>query len=583
MKNYHPIIRQTLNKILPYHLLGVMLHTVVIYIAFKIPECIGNILDLLIQTNIDKELIMQQAYWLIFYCSVVFIPRTLYRTCYFTISRKADSYLRKKVIEHLQKVKPQYFQNEDKGAFLAYLSKEILSIHKVLGNTWFWFTKMCITPVMALILIWEQFPKELGMYLLPAFPVTIVILYHYYKILREKIEESRKTYVELSRNIAQNTEGFLLIKSYNQQKEQIDSFTKVNEKMYQADYEIGITKNKISSVINILYAFCYIGGFGIGLFYITQESMTIGGLVTFIGYIGQILGDFISAIQSALERLPYYKLSLNRFDYFFNIEKCSKEGEILDKIDCIEIKNLSYWYFGETQPALRNINMVIKKGEKIGIIGQVGSGKTTLMNIITGFYEIPEGMVMINGKDINQYQQNTIYQQYNYAIQENVILDDTIKANMDISENLSQETIQKVIKKVELKEDVEKLKERENTFVGEKGIKLSGGQKQRISIARNLSNIRDVNIFDDTLSALDNPTEKLVMEHVVEEVGEHTLIVISNKISNIQMLDKIYILLEGQIQDRGTHEELLQRNAFYQELAYLERKEEADEEYFKEK
>ena len=137
--------------------------------------------------------------------------------------------------------------------------------------------------------------------------------------------------------------------------------------------------------------------------------------------------------------------------------------------------------------------------------------------------------------------------------------------------------------KADLKEDIQNMENKENTQVGEKGIKLSGGQKQRISIARNLSKIREVNIFDDTLSALDSNTEQKIMKTLIEDVGNNTLIVISNKVSNIKQLDKIYILLDGTIQDFGTHKELLEKNEFYKELYLLERKEETDEKYTKEK
>lgn len=583
MKKYNEIITKELNRILPYHLLGVILHTIVIYMAFKIPQCIGNILDMLMKTTINKDQIIQEAYWLIFYCSFVFIPRTLYRTLYFTVSRKSDTYLRKEVIKHLQKVKPEYFEKENKGAFLAYLSKEILSIHKVLGNFWFWLTKMCVTPIMGITLIWNQLNKELAIYLIPAFPIAIIVMYYYYKKLKEKVEISRKVYVELSKNIEQNTEGFLLVKSYNRQKEQTEKFKEINSEMYNADYKIGVAKNKISSVINLLWAYCYVTGFGIGIIYILNGAVSVGGIVAFIGYIGQILGDFVSAIQSMLQRLPYFKQAINRFNYFLNLEEFPKQGKKLEKIDKIEIKHLSYWYNDNKKPSLNNINMTIKKGEKIGIIGEVGSGKTTLMNILCGFYEIPNETIYINDQDINTYQRNTIFEKYNYAIQSNIILDNTIKANIDIKEDLENKALEMIIQNAELKEDLEKLENKENTFVGEKGIKLSGGQKQRISIARNLGKIRDINIFDDTLSALDTKTERKIMDTLIKEVSNNTLIVISNKISNVKQLDKVYILLNGQIQDCGTHEELMQRNEFYKELEYLERKEETDEIYSKEK
>lgn len=583
MKKYNKIVTKELNRILPYHLLGVVLHSVVIYMAFKIPNIIGNILDMLMQETIDKSQIMHQVYLLIFYSSFVFIPRTLYRILYFTVSRASDTYLRKQVVKHLQKVKPEYFEKENKGAFLAYLSKELISIHHALGNFWFWLTKMFVTPIMGIILIWSELNKELAIYLIPAFPIAIITMYIYYKKLKEKIEISRKQYVQLSRNIEQNTEGFLLVKSYNRQDEQIEEFKQINNKIYKADYETGVAKNKISSVINFLWAYCYVAGFGIGIIYILNGAVSVGGIVAFIGYIGQILGDFVSAIQSFLTKMPYFSQAINRFNYFFNLEELPKQGKKLEKIDKIEIKHLSYWYDNGQSPSLKDINMTIRKGEKIGIIGEVGSGKTTLMNILCGFYEIPNGMIYINDEDINTYQRNTIFEKYNYGVQSNIILDDTIKANIDIKEDLRNNELETIIQNAELKEDIEKMENRENTFVGEKGIKLSGGQKQRISIARNLGKIRDINIFDDTLSALDTKTEKKIMNQLIREVRNNTLIVISNKISSIKQLDKIYILLDGEIQDYGTHEELVQRNEFYKELEYLERKEETDEIYSKEK
>lgn len=583
MKKYNKIITKELNRILPYHLLAVVLHGLVIYITFKIPESIGKILDMLSQTNIDKGLIIQEAYWLIFYSTIILIPRTIFRTLYYNTSRKADTYLRKRVVEHLQKVNPEYFEKENKGNFLAYLSKEILMIRKILGNFWWCLAKIIIAPVIAIILIWGQFNKLLALWLIPIFPISVIFMYHSYKKLKEKVEISRKTYVDLSKNIEQNTDGFLLIKSYNQQEKQIDSFKNINSKMYKADYEIGVAKNHISRIINILYGLCFMVSFTVGIQYILQGTLTVGELTAFIGYINYALTDFVAGMQKLLERMPYLKQSLDRFNYFLNLDEYKKDGKSLEKIDTIEVKHLSYWYDNTGKPALNNINMRIHNGDKIGIIGQVGSGKTTLMNIISGFYEIPAGMVLINGEDIGKYKKDDLFSQYNYALQQNIILDDTIKANVDITENLEDNEFKEIIKNAELEEDIEKLEEKEETLVGEKGVKLSGGQKQRVSIARNLSNAREINIFDDTLSALDSITEKKIMNNLLKEVGDNTLIVISNKISSVEKLDKIYVLLDGKIEDCGTHKELLERNEFYKEIYMLEKKEEEDEIYTKEK
>lgn len=583
MKKYNKIITKELNRILPYHLLGVVFHTISIYIAYKIPESIGKILDILTQANIDKVLIMQEVYWLIFYTVISIIPRLLHRFLYFTISRKSDTYLRKEVVKHLQKVKPEYFEKENKGAFLAYLSKEILSIHRILGNNWFNLTKVVIAPLMAIILIGGQFNKDLALCLIPIFPVAIICMLHYYKRLKEKIEISRKTYVELSKSIEQNTDGFLLIKSYNQQGIQIEKFKSINQNMYKADYDVGVDKNKINRIINILNGLCYIISFTVGIHYIRLNTMTVGELTAFIGYISNALSNFIAGMQNLLEKMPYLRQSLNRFNYFLNLDEYANVGETLDKIETIEIKHLSYWYDNAKKPTLDDINMIIHNGDKIGIVGQVGSGKTTLMNIISGFYEIPQNMVFINGKDISTYKKDDLFSKFNYAFQQNVILDDTIKSNIDIRENLKDNELNNILEKSELKEDIQKLKNKEKTIVGEKGVKLSGGQKQRVSIARNLSNTRQINIYDDTMSALDSNTEKRIMNNILNEVENKTLIVISNKVSSLEKLDKIYVLIDGKIVDSGTHKELVKRNKFYQEVYLLEEKEKKDEIHTKEK
>ena len=582
-KKHCELVVNELKRTAPLYVIGIIFEIITLYISLLIAQISGKVLDMILQTDINKDQIMQEIYILLFWSAIIIIPNFIKRIFYYGVGRTSDKILRREIYKKLQYVKEEYYENIEKGKFLAYLTKELLSIHKVLGDFWYWITKMCITPIMGIILIWNQLNKELALYLIPAFPLTAIALYCYYKKLKKEVEKSRKTYVELSKNIEQNTDGFLLVKSYNRQNEQIEKFKQINNKMYESDYQIGVAKNKISSVINWLWAYCYVAGFGIGIIFMLNGNVTVGEIITFIGYIGQILGDFISAIQQIFQKMPYYSQSINRFNYFLDLEECPNNGEDLEKIDKIQINHLSYWYNDEQRPVLEDISMTIRKGEKIGIIGEVGSGKTTLMNILAGFYEIPNDMVYINDKDINSYRRNSVFQKYNYAIQSNIILDDTIKANVDIKDNLNDSRFEQIIQNAELKEDIEKFEDKENTFVGERGIKLSGGQKQRISIARNLGQLRDVNIFDDTLSALDSKTEKKIMDRLIDQVSDNTLIVISNKISSVKKLDKIYILLDGKIQDSGTHAELLEKNEFYRELDYLERKEETDEIYSKEK
>lgn len=538
-----------LKRTFPIYILGMVFHAIVIYILYKIPNIIGNILDLLIKGNVSKDVIMNEVYALIFYSIIMIVPRIMYRTLFFTRARISDTYLRSKVMEHLQWVKPEYFDKEDKGVFLAYLSKEILLIWKFLGNAFFNVSRLIVAPIIGLIVIGKSLNITLMLAILPVFPIAMYFLYKLYKKQGEALEQERKIYLDLSKSIEQNTAGFSLIKLYNEQENQKEKFAKVNEKTYLSDVYVGAVIYKMDMVSNILYAACYIIGFAVGLILISKGALTIGELTAYISCITIAISEIINSIEPLLTGISNFKIASKRFNYFFGLETYKKDGKKLDRIDKIEIKNLCYSYENNGKLALENINMIINGGEKIGVVGKVGSGKTTLMNILAGFYEVPENKVFINGIDINEYSRESIFENIGYAMQKNIITDDTIKNNIDIKNEATDDQIEDASKKANILQDINLMQDGFETRIGENGIKISGGQKQRIQIARKLLNVRNINIFDDTLSALDVDTEKKVTHEIEKQIGNNVLIIVSNKISMMEKMDKVYLLVDGKIQD----------------------------------
>lgn len=560
-----------LKRTFPLYTLGMVFHAIVIYILYKIPSIIGNILDLLIEGNASKDAIMNEVYSLIFYSIIMIIPRIMYRFLFFIRARISDTYLRSKVIEHLQSVKPEYYDKEDKGVFLAYLSKEIFAIRKFLGNAFFNVARLIVAPIIGLIVIGKNFNIILMLSILPIFPIAIYFLYKLYKKQGELLEKERKVYIDLSKNIEQNTSGFTLIKLYNEQENQRKKFNKVNEETYKSDVNVGAVIYKMDMVASSLYAACYVIGFAAGLFLINKNLLTVGELTAYISCITIAISEIVSSIEPLLTGISNFKIASRRFNYFFDLDTYKKEGKKLETIDKIEIKNLCYGYGNNEKLAIDNINMTINKGEKIGIVGKVGSGKTTLMNIIAGFYEVPENKVYINGIDINEYSRESIFNNIAYSMQKNIITDDTIKNNIDIVNESSDSEIKQISKKANILEDIETMQDGFETKIGENGIKISGGQKQRIQIARNLLNVRNINIFDDTLSALDIETEKKVIEEIKKQIGDNILILISNKISTMEKMDKVFLLVDGKIVDNGTHQEMLAKSELYNELNTYEK------------
>ena len=585
MKRKHSkLITDELKRTTPLYMLGMVFHTITLYMMLVIAQISGKILDMILQNNVSKEQIMQEIYILLIWSAIIIIPNTIKRWFYFTVAIASDTKLRKEIYKKLQYVKEDYFENIEKGKFLAYLTKEIPMIRKFLGGFFQNSINIFMTPILVIVLSSKGLNINLSLMLVSILVVALIIVLNLYQKKKELVEEARKEYINMSNVIEQNTSNFTLIKLYNNQKEQKDIFDKENKIMQKKDYNVGKIDNMINNTTNIAEGLSYILTVIYGVVCIRSGQMTVGDLTVFISFIGTMFGNISNRVNKVTNSIVYFKQAVDRIDQIMNLYIYNTENKnVIEEIKSIKVKNLSYKYPGSNKYVLKDINFEINKNEKIGIIGAVGSGKTTLMNILTGFYEVPNDMIYINDKDINSYKKNSIFKKYNYAIQSNIILDDTIKSNVDIKDNLSDYELDKILQKAELKEDIDKFANKENTFVGERGIKLSGGQKQRISIARNLGQARDVNIFDDTLSALDSKTEKKIMDRLINQISDNTLIVISNKISSVKQLDKIYILLDGKIQDSGTHEELLEENEFYRELDYLERKEEADEIYSKEK
>lgn len=562
--SYNQILKDEFKKTFPIYSLGILFNGIQAIFHFWIPFIIGQILDLLLQGNIDKNAIINKVYLLIIVSIISIIPRIIYRTLFFTVARISDTKLRKKAIEHLQYVKPEYYEKEDKGTFLEYVSKELVAIREFLGNFFFELGKLVFNPAVVLIVIAIKYNIYIPAIVLPILITITLYIFRLYKDLEKEFEDGRIADIELFKTVEQNTSGFSLIKLYNQQKNQIDKFDKVNQLRYEADYKIGVVKNKISNGVNIMYATCYCITFGLGVLLIKNNILTIGGLTAIITCLSFIISEITSSIENIINSVAYFKRSTKRYNYFFALDLYKKDGKSLDDVQTIKLENLSYSYDGNTN-VLSDIKIHIKKGEKIGIIGKVGSGKTTLMNIIAGFLETKQNQVFINNIDINEFSRDEIFKNVSYSTQKNIILDDSIENNINLTKS-DKVNIEKLSELSDLHSDISQMDNEYKTLIGEQGNRLSGGQKQRVQIARTLSDIRSINIYDDTLSALDYETEEKVLNSIINETKEKILIIVSNKVSSMKNLDKVYMLLDGRIYAQGTHEELLEQNELYKEM-----------------
>lgn len=564
------LIIDEFKRTFPLYIMGMIFEIIASYISLLISQITGKILDMILQTNIAKEQIMQEIYILLFWSAIIILPNLIKRLFYYAVGRTSDMKLRREIYKKLQYVKEDYYETTEKGKFLAYLTKEIPMIKKFLGEFFQNITHLVMVPVLVIVISGKDLDIRLSIMLVAILSVTLIIILKLYKKKNILVEESRKQYINMSNVIEQNTSNFTLIKLYNNQEEQGKVFNKNNKIMQEKDYQVGKIDNTINNTTNIAEGLSYILTVIYSVICIKNGQMTVGDLTVFIAFIDKMFGGISNRINKITSSIVYFKQSVNRMDQIMSLDIYNtKNKQIIDEIDTIKVNNLSYKYPNNNKYVLKDINFEINKNDKIGIIGLFGSGKTTLMNIISGLYEIEENKVFINGVDITKINKYSVFNNISYILQKVILLDDTIKNNITLENTYDGKQIINATNNSCILEDIFKMENEFEEIVGENGHKLSGGQKQRVVIARNIITDKDFIILDNIFSALDNNTEKEILNNIMQ-MKEKTIINIANKVTDVKDMDKIYLMVDGKFVDNGTHDELLSRNSIYQEMYQYE-------------
>jgi len=300
-----------------------------------------------------------------------------------------------------------------------------------------------------------------------------------------------------------------------------------------------------------------------------RGQMTLGELLQFNVMIASLtfpilsLGWMMSLSQQGIS-------AMNRINYILDypVEDHSNKKTLQNQDLTIEVKNLTYYYPGESEPVLKNINLTVTPGQTLGITGPVGCGKTTLLNILTGLLKPPAGHVFVNGNDICDLDIEDFYKSVGVVSQDPFLFSRTLAENIGLArESLSREAIRQAADNAGLAKDIQGFHDGYDQPIGERGITLSGGQKQRTAIARALARCSPLQVMDDPLSNVDSRTEEQILHHLKANRCYHTMVLVSHRISVLKITDIIYVMENGTIAEQGSHGELMQLDGLYSRLA----------------
>ena len=541
-----------------------------IYLLTIPARIIGEIVDNLYNIEANKQAILTNTYYLIGICIVLLLVRLGWKYLEVYISRGFEKDIKAKLFERFLKLKVKEIQNIKNGEIMSYFVKDTNEIRSAVYRIFSHGSRIIFTFIIAIF----QMAQGVNIYLTlatlcPILLATFLII-KIKKYVEISFKKAQDKFTQMSEYIQESTDSIRTTKAYSCEGSQLKTFILKNRQVRQCDNTVDIYSNLLTTCIDICFGLCYAIAFIYGSKLVLDGIITVGELIAFNGYIALFVGP-VSWLPTLIARFKRAQISYQRLDKVFALERekiTVRKINIKEKLEGkIEIKNLNFHYPDMIDKALDNINIEIKKGETLGIIGTIGSGKTTLMNLLTRLYSIPNGKIKIDGRDINEIDIETLRENICYITQDNFLFSSTLKDNISLfKDEYKEDEIKESTQKAVIYEEIKQMPEGIKTQIGERGGDLSGGQKQRVVISRAFLKNSSIIIFDDTFSALDNRTAGELLENIKELTKDKTCIIISNKISDVKQSDKIIVLNNGSIVERGNHTELIEKQGTYYEF-----------------
>ena len=563
--------RQFVKRIFPYlkNHLGKLVFTSIMMVfatllETAIPEITGQIVDTLFSSNRPKN----EA----FSYSIILFSVIALSSLFALISISASSWISNKVIMDLRvnmftkllRLPKSYFDKNTTGETLSKLTFDVEQISAAASTIWLEFIKSSFTVIILTgYLFYKSFLLSLSLIVL--LPLVYLAVRFSTSRIRKGSARVQESMGKMTHLLDENISGNDLIKIYQAQETETNKFfsiiNTIRQQRFKVDMAGGLNTSIVNALIGLSLAF-------VVYFSSTYLAMSAGDFLAYFTAMGMLVKPAKTLINI---NKPLQQAIVAGNSVFSLIDESPESNPSKNPIHSISgeicFDNVSFSY-GNKKPSLANVNLTIKKGESIALVGSTGSGKTTMVNLLTRFYNPSSGQILINGQDIVSYELESYRSNFSYVDQNVRLFNDTISGNIAFGqkESMSIDLIRNAAKVSNSIEFIEKLDKTFDSDIGEDGVTLSGGQRQRLSIARAIAKDSPILILDEATSALDSATEKLVQSAINKMQQDRTTIIIAHRLTTIQNADRIIVLKNGEIIEQGTHLELIKNAGEYSKL-----------------
>ncbi|MBR3680632.1 MAG: ABC transporter ATP-binding protein [Clostridia bacterium] len=571
-------------KYAPQLLLGILALIVIDYFQLRTPDLYAMLLDGAnngfvvvdgVERAFDMTLVLDEILLpMLVIILVMLVGRFVWRICFFGASIKVSTDLRRRMFGRCKNLSQQYYQVNKVGNLMSYFINDIETIDECFGDG---VLMMADAIALGGLALYKMAVMNIWLTLLALVPMALLLLVSTVvgKYMMKKWDARQEAFSALSDFSQESFSGIAVVKAFVKEFKELWAFKKLSKNNENANIEFtrASTLLHISVTLFVESVVCII--FGYGGYLVHEGTFTSGQLFAFSGYFTSTVWP-IMAISQLIDMNARGKASLKRIGDLLDAKIDVDDRADVAPLDSlrgdIEFRGLTFRYPDGDYDALSDVSFKINAGENVGIIGKTGSGKTTLVDLILRIYNVPDGTLFVDGHDVNTVPIDNLRSFCAYVPQDNFLFSDTIENNIAFATDGGN--IDGVINAARLADvhgNISEFKDGYSTVLGERGVTVSGGQKQRISIARALMKNAPILILDDSVSAVDTNTERVIIGNLRESRRGKTTILIAHRVSTIENMDKIIYLDDGRVAAVGTHEELLAASEDYRNMVELQR------------
>ena len=537
---------------------------------------VGQVVDKIVANELNGDWLWTQLVILVGIILVAYITESIWTNLIFMGYYEMQKELRVKLLRNNLMKKIPFYAHFRTGDIITRSSEDVMTIGDMMGFGMFALMNSTLMVTVSIYMMVTTISLPLTIVAILPLPILSYLVYKWGFDLEEEYNKAQNAVSQLNNEVLEMIDGTYVIRAYGQEDAMMDEFRAKTKKAMKQNIIVSEIESRFIPLAQLFMMISFTIALFYGGYLVSNGTILVGDVIAFQVYMGAIMWPMFM-IGDIITNYKRGKVATERINEILRYDDDIERGgtKALETIESIEFKDFHFTYPGEEASLLKGINLTLKKGETLGIVGKTGSGKTTLLMQLLHQFPYKGEKLFINEEPLIDYDSQTVAGHLAYVPQEHTLFSRTIRENMLFGkEDATDDEIWEALTLASFEGDVKRMPDELDTMVGEKGVSLSGGQKQRLSIARAFLRNRECLILDDALSAVDAKTEREIISHLQQERGGYMNVISAHRLSAIRHADEIIVMNEGRISERGTHEELLEQRGWYYEQYLIQEMEE---------